>query len=155
MDQSITFLMFFFIFIFLCYFNEIEAFQTLLFKKCKIPLFKIFDLEMPTMTITLSSEKKDDRPKLCKYCVHYRPAVIGEQFDFTSQKGRCSKFREMSLITGEYDFMNVVDARKSFKHCGKHGRHYEEQPSDVVNSFEYDDNDEEEKRKKKSQENPM
>jgi hypothetical protein len=118
------------------------GFQSMINEKCKIPLLNFLDLEIPTMTITISKdEKSHEPPKICKQCTHYRPAIFKEQYDVGNHAASCSKFREMNLVNGDYEFINVLEARKSPKYCGKEGKYFEHRVNRMVQVNGYDDDD--------------
>ena len=50
----------------------------------------------------------------------------------------------MNLVSGEYDYVNVMEARRSPKYCGEEGKHFE---SRVYQNSHYSYEDEENKKK--------
>ena len=126
----------------LCVFPLVQGFQSMINEKCKIPLLDFLDLEIPTMTITIAKEENSAPPKLCKDCVHYRKNIFAERYDMGSHSASCVKFREVNLVSGITENMNVMDARKSEKYCGKRGKHFEKRARKVMrNNAGHDDED--------------
>lgn len=140
--------MFLFYLTFLIFLPYGKSFQSMVNRKCKIPILNFLDLEIPTMTITISKEEKPKHPpKLCKHCIHYKPTLFKGEYEIGSHAATCAKFREMNLASGEYEYVNVMEARRSSKYCGQEGKHFE---SRVYRNphYSYDDEENEENRKK-------
>ena len=126
------------------------SFQSMVNRKCKIPILNFLDLEIPTMTITIAKEEKPNKPpKLCKHCIHYKPKLFKGEYEIGSHVATCSKFREMNLASGDYEYVNVMEARRSSKYCGEEGKHFESRAYKNVH-YSYNDDEDDENKKRKS-----
>lgn len=62
----------------------------------------------------------------CVNCVHYIPP----DFEYSSKYyGKCKKYGEMNIITGEINHDFTEKCRKSDTMCGVEGKHFVEEPN--------------------------
>lgn len=74
--------------------------------------------------------KNSDLP-ICLHCVHFiRPTELQKEYrDDYERYGRCKKFGEMNLITGEIEYSLARHCRLDDEKCGYIGTGYTETPS--------------------------
>tara|TARA_Y100000389_G_scaffold36318_1_gene30920 strand:- start:9812 stop:10237 length:426 start_codon:yes stop_codon:yes gene_type:complete len=138
--------MFYSVFYFSIFSSSIYAFQTIINGKYKLPLLNFLDMDIPTMTITLSQDTDSvATPKLCKDCVYFEPTIFKQEYDLGRHEAKCTKFQELDMVNGYLENVNVVESRKSRKYCGKEGKYFKKKKRPVMR-YNYDDEDEERKK---------
>lgn len=75
-------------------------------------------------------------PRLCKNCIYFEPVLFKGDTYFGEHLGKCTKFTQTNPITGETDYMLAMEARRSFKYCGKWGLFYVENPPQRQNKID-------------------
>ena len=67
---------------------------------------------------------KNSNSPVCLNCLHFiRPTFRRDDYEL---HGRCKKFKEMNLITGENEYSLARNCRLDDKTCGHIGAGYEE-----------------------------
>ena len=85
-----------------------------------------------TINRTLTSQKifiKNTKSPICSTCLHFIKHVNNYPYDPISddkQYGRCKKFGEINLITGEIDYDFAKNSRSDNNKCGNFGSEYTE-----------------------------
>lgn len=138
--------MFYFVSYFSIFFSSIYAFQTIINGKYKLPLLNFLDMDIPTMTITLSQDTDSvATPKLCKDCVYFNPSIFKQEYNLERHQAKCTKFHELDMVNGYLENINVVESRKSRRYCGKEGKYFKKKEIPTMR-YNYDDDDEEKKK---------
>ena len=101
-----------------------------MFSKGKMFLMKILNRILPTGKVFI---KNSDLP-ICLHCLHFiRPTELQKEYrDDYERYGRCKKFGNMNLITGEIEHGLARNCRLDDEKCGYIGTEYTENTKKTI-----------------------